>query len=160
MSEEAALLSVETNEDKKQHEDISVIDSLGSIVTKNQIGDNILISPTVDLRPQLHFFESETQVKRDEATKLYRISYLFGSQHGVALTNISIELQFDMAFKDIGSSIVGTGIVATGEIQRRISSDGRGYVFQTDILHPANYVRIEVISEQKPRIVFLKVQPR
>jgi len=74
LSEEATLLSVESNEDKKQDEDISVIDSPGSIITKNQIGDNILISPTVDLRPQLHFFESETQIQQDQVTGLYRIS--------------------------------------------------------------------------------------
>lgn len=157
-SEQAALLDIEQGKTDTS-ENMIVVNSPGSIVTKNQHGNNYAVTQVVDFQPKLYFFQDQTVMKRDEVTGLYQVDYFFGSNQGVALRNVSIELQFDAAFTTSDSAIVGTGMVSAGLLQRRIAPNNRGYTFETDVLRAENYVRIRVTSESHPKIIRFITRP-
>lgn len=111
--------------------------------------------------PEIKFLPQRTQMQQDETSGLYHTFVFFGSSiPGIALTGeIAIRIRFNNPFEKITAGVVGAGFVATGRLRREIDSDKKGYLFETNVLHANNFIRVQVVSKDKPEIVDLYLQP-
>lgn len=140
-------------------DNINVVNSPGAIVTKNQTGNNVIVNQHVSPQRKVVYFQGDTKPTIDSNTGNTKTLYVFGSEYGIALSDISVSIRFDKTFLSATGYVGGNGMVVAGNLDRQVHSDNKGFDFETNILNPNNYLVIEIESNSELTITDLKTKP-
>lgn len=139
----SVLLEKNKPVEKIDNSKIQIENSPGSIITKDQTGDNIIINPE---KPKIVFFKNET--KKTFKDGYYETKFYFANPEGQSIRNIVLIAIFDNDFIEIKAKIsVWTGMVYSGGEKTSIDKLKNSIEFSVPIMADNNYIEIYVKSK-------------
>ncbi len=141
----------------KLQPDIKIENSPNAVIQFNEKGDNIVNRTYEKFKPEILFFENETQRKKDNSGNIIT-KYFFGSDQGFPLMNPSVHIFFDNPFIQATAGITGQGMVVTGSLEKKAGKTNKDFKFETNMLQAGNYIFIETTSVVEINVMNVEVR--
>jgi len=138
--------NTELMENKKEEvpkrSEINVSNSPGSIVTKDQKGDNLIINPE---KPKIVYYKNDTKSTKDNGWFIKK--FYFAHPEGLPLRNLMVKITFDSTFENIDAKVsVWTGMVYSGGEKLNTNKTKTYVEYFVPILAANNYIEMTVKS--------------